>query len=99
MSKITTEDVKKIALLSRLELNDGEVEMFRGQLGSILEYVEMLSEVDVENVEPFINAASAGSVFRNDILRPDEENISNQQATANAPLQGDGFFKVPAVVK
>lgn len=99
MSNITAEDVKKIALLSRLKLSESEVEMFQGQLGDILEYIEMLSEVDIDGVEPFINAASEGNVFRNDVLRAEEENISNEQATANAPLRGDGFFKVPAVVK
>ncbi len=98
MSKITTEDVEKIALLSRLKLTEGEVEMFRGQLGDIIDYIEMLSEVDIEGVEPFINAASEGNVFRNDILRDDDENLSNEQATQNAPQKGDGFFKVPATI-
>ncbi len=98
MSKITTEDVEKIALLSRLKLSADEVEMFRGQLGNIIEYIEMLSEVDIEGVEPFINAASEGNVFRNDIRREESENITTEQATQNAPLKGDGFFKVPATI-
>ncbi len=98
MSKITTEDVEKIALLSRLKLSDNEVQMFRGQLGDIIDYIEMLSEVDIEGVEPFINAASEGSVFRNDILRAEDMNLTNEQATQNAPLKGDGFFKVPATI-
>lgn len=98
MSKITTEDVEKIALLSRLKLTAEEVEMFRGQLGNIIDYIEMLSEVDIEGVEPFINAASEGNVFRNDILRDEEENITNEHATQNAPQKGDGFFKVPATI-
>ncbi len=98
MSKITTEDVEKIALLSRLKLSDNEVQMFRGQLGDIIDYIEMLSEVDIEGVEPFINAASEGSVFRNDILRAEDKNLTNEQATQNAPLKGDGFFKVPATI-
>ena len=98
MSKITTEDVEKIALLSRLKLSEGETEMFKDQLGAILDYIEMLSEVDIEGVEPFINAASEGNVFRNDQLRPETENLSNEQALQNAPQSGDGFFKVPATI-
>lgn len=98
MSKITTEDVEKIALLSRLKLSAAETEMFREQLGDILDYVEMLSEVDIDGVEPFINAASEGNVFRNDTLRAEEDNLSNTQAVQNAPQAGDGFFKVPATI-
>ncbi len=98
MSKITVEDVQKIALLSRLKLTETEVEMFRGQLGDIIDYIEKLSEVDITGVEPFINAASEGNVFRNDVLREEAGNISNEQATQNAPQKGDGFFKVPATI-
>ncbi len=98
MSKITTEDVEKIALLSRLKLSEQEVEMFRGQLGDIIDYIEMLSEVDIEGVEPFINAASEGNVFRNDDRRVESEDITTEQALQNAPQKDDGFFKVPATI-
>ena len=98
MSKITTEDVEKIALLSRLKLSETETEMFKDQLGAILDYIEMLSEVDIEGIEPFINAASEGNVFRNDQLRAAEKNLTNEQALQNAPQAGDGFFKVPATI-
>ena len=96
MSKVSTEDIKKIALLSRLELGEEEVERFAGQLENILGYVEHLSEVDVDGVEPFISAAGSGNVLRNDIIG---ESLPNEEALANAPRKGDGFFKVPAVVK
>ena len=96
MSKVSVDDIKKIALLSRLELDEGEVERFAGQLQDILGYVEHLSEVDVDGVEPFINAAGGGSVLRNDVIK---DSLSNDEALANASRKGEGFFKVPAVVK
>ena len=96
MSKVSTDDIKQIALLSRLELGEGEVDRFAEQLQNILAYVEHLSEVDVEGVEPFINAAGGGSVLRNDVIR---DSLPNDEALFNAPRKGEGFFKVPAVVK
>ncbi len=50
--KISRKDVEHVALLSRLELEDQEVEKFTGQLNAILEHVEVLNKADTENVEP-----------------------------------------------
>jgi aspartyl-tRNA(Asn)/glutamyl-tRNA(Gln) amidotransferase subunit C len=95
MASITSAEVKKIALLSRLELSDGEIEKFREQLGDILGYIEKLSEVDIDGVEEFINAASGGNVFREDTPH---ESLPTEKALQNAPLQGGGFFKVPQTI-
>ncbi len=95
MSKITTEDVKKIAHLSRLELGTEEIARFTGQLEHILEYVDMLGEVDVAGVEPFISAAETGNVLREDVVCA---SLPREDALANAPRQDNGFFQVPAVV-
>lgn len=95
MSKITAEDVRKIALLSRLQLGEAEVEKFAGQLESILGYVDTLAEVNVDNIEPFISAAAGENVFRDDVPG---QTLLREEALQNAPRQGDGFFQVPAVV-
>jgi aspartyl-tRNA(Asn)/glutamyl-tRNA(Gln) amidotransferase subunit C len=50
--KITREDVLYVAELAHLELTEAEVDLYRGQLDSILTYIEKLKELDVENVEP-----------------------------------------------
>lgn len=50
--KITREDVLRVAELAHLELTDAEVELYRGQLDSILEYAEKLNQLDTTNVEP-----------------------------------------------
>lgn len=95
MSKITAEDVKKIAHLSRLKLGEQEVERLTGELENILGYVDMLAEVDVAGVEPFISAAEEGNVLRADVVK---ESLPREDALANAPRQSNGFFQVPAVV-
>jgi aspartyl-tRNA(Asn)/glutamyl-tRNA(Gln) amidotransferase subunit C len=50
--KITREDVLRVAQLAHLELSEGEVEMYRGQLDAILSYVDKLNEIDVAAVQP-----------------------------------------------
>lgn len=96
MSKVSKDDINQIALLARLELENEEVEHLTKDMENILQYVDTLTEVDVEGVEPFINAAGEGNVFRQDNIIP---SIPNEKALQNAPKKGDGFFKVPAVVK
>ncbi len=94
MSRISREEAAKIALLARLELTAEELDLFTGQLGDILQYMEKLTEADVEGVEPFINAAAGGNVWRED--RPGES-LPREAALANAPREEDGFFRVPRV--
>lgn len=89
------DEVLNIAKLSRIELTEGEIEMFAGQLGAILEYIEQLKGVDTTSVEPMLFAASEGNVFREDILR---ESIPVDQALLNAPSSDQNMFEVPQVI-
>ncbi len=94
MGHISKADVQKIALLSRVHLSDEEIDTFSNQLEGILSYMDTLSEVDVNGVEPFISAAGSGNVFREDKA---VEGLPREAALKNAPQQGGGFFKVPPV--
>jgi aspartyl-tRNA(Asn)/glutamyl-tRNA(Gln) amidotransferase subunit C len=71
---ITPEQVKHIAKLARLGLQDQDVEKFSGQLSSIMDYVEKLKEVDVKNVEPTSQVTGLENVMREDI----ESRFSNR---------------------
>jgi len=62
----TTEDVKKIAKLSRLHITEEETEQYREKLGSILEYVDQLQEVDTMGVPELQHAVAVENVFRSD---------------------------------
>ncbi|HEY9800833.1 Asp-tRNA(Asn)/Glu-tRNA(Gln) amidotransferase subunit GatC [Anabaena azotica] len=92
---IDREQVRKVALLARLELTPEEEEQFTTQLGSILDYVEQLNELDVTNVPPTTRAIDVSNVTRKDDLQPyaDREAI-----LSSAPEQEGEFFKVPKIL-
>ncbi|HEY9690733.1 MAG TPA: Asp-tRNA(Asn)/Glu-tRNA(Gln) amidotransferase subunit GatC [Oculatellaceae cyanobacterium] len=92
---IDREQVHKVALLARLDLTPEEEQQFTTQMGSILDYFEQLSELDVSNVEPTTRAIDVSNVTRADQLQPysDRETILNQ-----APDQEGDFFKVPQIM-
>lgn len=92
---IDRQQVHKVALLARLELTPEEEERFTTQLGSILEYVEQLNQVDVSEVAPTTRAIDVSNVTRKDELEsyPDREAILN-----SAPEQEGDFFKVPKIL-
>jgi aspartyl-tRNA(Asn)/glutamyl-tRNA(Gln) amidotransferase subunit C len=93
---ITREDVVKVAKLSRLALTEQEVEMYTGQLGKILTYVEKLNALDTSKVEPMITAAASGNVFRPDAVKP---SLKREDALAAAPDQDEEFFRTPPVIE
>ncbi|MEN6627565.1 MAG: Asp-tRNA(Asn)/Glu-tRNA(Gln) amidotransferase subunit GatC [Candidatus Sumerlaeia bacterium] len=92
----TREDVRKIAVLARLELSDAQVDAFAGQLGRILAHVDKLGELDTEGVEPTSHSLRLVNVLRDDVPRP---SLPNEAALANAPEQEAGCFKVPPIIQ
>jgi aspartyl-tRNA(Asn)/glutamyl-tRNA(Gln) amidotransferase subunit C len=93
--KITIDEVKYVAGLSRLELKPGEAEVMAGQLGQILSYVDKLNELDTSEVEPTTHAISITNAFRDDELR---ESLGQEKALANSPRQNGESFVVPKVI-
>jgi aspartyl-tRNA(Asn)/glutamyl-tRNA(Gln) amidotransferase subunit C len=93
--KIDQAQVRKVAKLSRLELTEAEVEEFTGQLSAILDYVEKLSELDTEGVEPLAHCLPISNVFRRDEIR---ESLGTEKTLANAPQRNGEFFKVPKIL-
>lgn len=63
---LSSDDVRHIAKLARLHLEDNEVEKFTRELSSILDYVDMLQEVDTKNVEPTAQVTGLTNSFRED---------------------------------
>jgi aspartyl-tRNA(Asn)/glutamyl-tRNA(Gln) amidotransferase subunit C len=92
---IDSEQVRKVANLARLELTADEETQFTTQLGSILDYIEQLNQLDVTNVAPTTRAIDVSNVTREDILQPypDREAILN-----SAPQQEGDFFRVPKIL-
>ena len=69
MSKLSRDAVLKLAQLSRLKLTDNEIERFRVELSSILDYVEMLDKVDVRGLEPTYQVTGLKNVMRSDEVK------------------------------
>lgn len=94
--KITPKDVAHVALLSRLEIPEDQVEKVTGQLNAILEYAEMLNKVNTDGVEPTAHVIPLSNVMREDEV---EVSLDRDLALANAPEQDNGYFKVPKIVE
>jgi len=92
---ISREEVLHIARLTKLKLSEEEVELFREQLGEILEYFRKLEEVDTEDVEPLKHVIATEKAFREDEPRG---SVSPEEALKNAPKRRDGYFEVPKVI-
>jgi aspartyl-tRNA(Asn)/glutamyl-tRNA(Gln) amidotransferase subunit C len=95
MAKLSKEDVLHIAKLSKLKLSDAEVEKFKGQLSSVLEYVGELSKVDTKGVEATAQVTGLTNVFDEDKIS--SEKTSYEEIKINAPKFEEGAYKVPGV--
>jgi len=93
---ITKEQVKHVAKLARLKLNEEELESHTKELSSILDYMEKLNELDTSNVEPLTHPIENKNVFREDELGV---SVKTEDALKNAPQKTDKYFKVPKVIK
>lgn len=69
MGKLSSDAVLKLAQLSRLKLTAEEIERFRAELSSILDYVQMLDKVDVKGLEPTYQVTGLKNVMREDKLK------------------------------
>ena len=100
MEPVTVEsqkiDVAYVAELARLELTDEEKSLFQPQLESIVKYVEKISSVDVEGVEPTMPGRAIVNAFREDTVRP---SMDREDALANAPRRTENEFYLPKIVE
>jgi len=95
MAKLSLAEVETIAELAKLKLTDAEKAVFQEQLSAILEYAEMLQQVDTNDIPPTASAIPLKNVMRVDQVTL---SISNEEALYNAPEADDGSFKVRAVL-
>ncbi len=93
---IRDDDVRHVAELARLELDEQEFERYAGQLSTILEHIDKISELDLSQVEPLLHVLDLESVMREDEPTP---SLSREDALANGPEVQDGAFRVPPIVR
>jgi aspartyl-tRNA(Asn)/glutamyl-tRNA(Gln) amidotransferase subunit C len=97
--KLTEKEVRYVASLANLELKPDEIDRMVHDLDSILEHMDRLAEIDTDGVEPMSQVLYDAEETAT--LRPDIERapIGNDAALANAPMPGNGYFKVPKVIE
>jgi aspartyl-tRNA(Asn)/glutamyl-tRNA(Gln) amidotransferase subunit C len=93
--KIDEKQVRQVAKLSRLALNDQQIHEFSTQLSAILGYIEKLNELDTKNVEPLAHCLPVHNVFRDDVVKP---SLGTEKVVANAPETDGQFFIVPKIL-
>jgi aspartyl-tRNA(Asn)/glutamyl-tRNA(Gln) amidotransferase subunit C len=95
MDKLTPEQVKNIAKLAKLELNDIEVKKFGKQLSETISYVDKLNEIDTSNIDPTNQVSGLKNVFREDIIKPSLD-LSDVISPGNHTT--GGYFKVKLIL-
>ncbi len=95
MARITRGDVERVAALARLCLADAEAERMTSELDVVLEYAQLLQEVDTSQVEPTSHVLPLPTPMREDV--PDAP-VDPELALANAPERRDSAFVVPRVI-
>ena len=89
---ISDETIEYVGILAKLELSDEEKEQAKKDMGSMLDYIDKLNELDTTGVEPMSHVFPVNNVFREDVVTngDDRDNI-----LANAPEEKGGAFVVP----
>ena len=97
--RVDQQEVRRVAQLANLALTEAEVERMAQDQSGILTHMDKLNELDTTGVEPMAQVlydAGETSTLREDVERAP---LSNQDAVANAPASGAGYFKVPLVIE
>jgi aspartyl-tRNA(Asn)/glutamyl-tRNA(Gln) amidotransferase subunit C len=93
---IDVETVRKVASLAQIREPEARLEALAGELSGILQWIEQLSEVDTDGVEPMTSAVAVSLPLREDVVT---DGGDAADVLANAPKARDGFFVVPKVVE
>jgi aspartyl-tRNA(Asn)/glutamyl-tRNA(Gln) amidotransferase subunit C len=88
--------VRRIARLARIAVAEDEVEHLKGELNAMLAFVEQLSEVNVDGVEPMTSVTPMAMKQRHDVVTDGND---AEAVLKNAPQSEDNFFLVPKVIE
>lgn len=93
---ITDETIEYVGILAKLELSGEEKEQAKKDMAEMLDYIDMLNNLDTDGVEPMSHIFPVNNVFREDVVENSDE---RDQIIANAPAAKDGSFQVPKTVE
>ena len=91
-SRIDDETIEYVGILAKLELSDEEKEAAKKDMGRMLDYIDMLNELDTSDVEPMSHVFAMNNVFREDVVTNGDE---SEKTLKNAPEEKDNMFVVP----
>lgn len=94
--KITTDEVKYVANLAKLYVDENEAEKLTSEMESIINFANMLEEIDTNSIAPTNHAMKVQNVFREDVVTP---SYDQKDILKNAPSQEGGCYLVPKVVE
>ena len=92
---ITDETIDYVGILAKLELDSEDREQAKKDMGSMLDYIDKLNELDTNGIEPMSHVFPINNVFREDVVTNGDE---SEKTLKNAPESKDGSFKVPKTV-
>jgi len=95
-NKISEQEVRKIAELSRLSLSSDELKKRTEDMNNILNYMDTLNEIDTDNVEELYNVNDMNNSLRDDSF---EESLEKKDVLKNSPKSNDDYIEVPLIVK
>lgn len=93
---LSLDDVRRIAHLARIEINDAQAAATLSQLNDIFKMIEQMQAVDTAGVEPMAHPLGGAQRLREDRVT---ERIAREQNMKNAPAQEEGLFLVPRVIE
>ncbi len=96
LMSVDRDTVRRIATLARIRVKEEELDQLAGELSSILNWIEMLNEVDTEGVEPMTSVEQMEMKKRDDVVT---DGFCPDDVLANAPRREGNFFAVPKVVE
>ena len=88
-------DIEHLAKLARLKLTDAEKELFSKQMGTVIKYIEKLSELDTKNVEPTAHVLGLNNVFRDHAVK---KPLTVQDPINDSPAHSKGHYEVPKII-
>ena len=89
---ISDETIEYVGILAKLELTDEKKEQAKKDMGSMLDYIDKLGELDTRGVEPMSHVFPVNNVFREDVVTNGDE---REAILKNAPEEKNGMFAVP----
>ena len=93
---IIDETIQYVGILANLQISDQEQEAAKKDMGNMLNYIDMLNELDTDGVQPMSNVFPVKNVFREDVVTNGDD---SENMLANAPEEKDGFYMVPKTVE